>query len=197
MTRVVSVVLLVVGIGGGCSGGSSGGGGGALTCAWLASDNCWKMTLDDAAGCLPPTAETGVLSADNKTCTYASGAVVTFKTALVIPIPDQSSWNFTITKGGQDCLHYEDVGQGFKVVVGGHNTVTGAPSGLQGFGISCPDGTTASTSNALNLLNCDADGGAPLGGLPGRILSSSGTSFSFSLLRSSSSGEQQLFDCSP
>ena len=45
-----------------------------------------------------------LLSADDATCTYASGAVVTFTPPLVFPISTDTNWNFTISNGGQDCL---------------------------------------------------------------------------------------------
>ncbi len=59
----------------GC-GSSSKGSGGTLDCAWLAGDNCWKTTASAALSCLPPADATGTLSADNATCTYATGQVV-------------------------------------------------------------------------------------------------------------------------
>ena len=134
------------------------GGGSTLDCAWLAGDNnCWRATADEAAACLPPTTETGVLSADGKTCTYASGAQVTFTPALVVPVPDNMKWNFTITNSGADCLHFEST-NGFKLVVSGH-TVTEGRSGAAGIQISCPDGTTYANANALALLGCSADAG--------------------------------------
>ena len=78
------------------------------------------------------------VSADNATCTYASGAVVTFTPPLVFPISTDTNWNFTISNGGQDCLHYEDTGVGVKLAVGG-NMVTESASGALGLAIACPD----------------------------------------------------------
>lgn len=195
--RIVSIAMLVLAVGSGC-GGSSGGSSSTLDCAWLAGDNCWKMTANEAVACLPPTTETGTLSADNKTCTYASGSQVTFTPALVFPIPlDNPAWNFTITKGGADCLHFENPSDGFKLVVGGH-TVTEGRSGALGISVSCPDGTTATNANAINLLDCGADGGASLGGLPGNVSSSFSTSSSASVsvgLLGTSNDSLPLFDC--
>ena len=45
----------------------------AIDCDWLTGDNCWKTTGSQAIACLPSPAETGTLSADNTSCTYASG----------------------------------------------------------------------------------------------------------------------------
>jgi hypothetical protein len=189
--RIVLVVVVGLGVGFGCGG--SGGGASTLDCAWLGSDNCWKMTADDAAACLPPTTETGVLSADGKTCTYASGAQVTFTPALVLPVSNDADWNFTITNGGADCLHFENAMAGIKLVVGGH-TVSEGPFGVTGLRISCPDGTSYANANAFALLDCNADAGASFGGLPGNSWSSTDTSVSVGLI-GTSANSVPLFDC--
>jgi hypothetical protein len=134
-----------------------------------------------------------VLSADGKTCTYASGAQVTFTPALVLRIPDNADWNFTITNGGADCLHFENSKAGIKLVVSGH-TVTEGLSGAMGIRIACPDGTAYSNANALGLLDCNADAGVSLGGLPGNSGSSTATSVSVGLV-GTSAGSVPLFDC--
>lgn len=187
-------ILVAVAVGCGSSGG--GGGGASLDCAWLAGDNCWKTTASKATTCLPPSAESGVLSADNHTCTYASGAVVTFSPPLVLPIPNSPTWNFTITDGGQTCLHYQKTATGFSLTVGS-DTVTEESTGLLGIKLTCPGGMSYSNPSALDLFSCDADGGASFGGLPGDAWSSSGTNVAFGLIggSSTSSNELQLFDC--
>jgi hypothetical protein len=192
--RSVSIAMAVVAVGFGC-GGSSGGGSSSSTldCAWFASDNCWKTTADEALACLPPTTETGVLSADNKTCTYASGAQVTFTPALVFPLPLSPAWNFTITNGGADCLHFENPNDGFKLVVKGH-TVTEMRSGPAGLSVSCPNGTTYVNTNALSLFNCDPDGGLSLAGFPGEASFSTSTSVSVGLV-GTTHDSLPLFDC--
>ena len=187
--RIVLVVVVGLGVGFGC-GGSDGGL--PLDCAWLASDNCWKMTADDAAACLPPTTETGVLSADGKTCTYASGAQVTFTPALVLPASSGADWNFTITNGGADCLHFENSMAGIKLVVGGH-TVSEGPFGTAGLRIACPDGTSYANANAFALLGCNADAGASFG-LPGNSWSSTDTFVSVGLI-GTSANSFPLFAC--
>ena len=82
----------------GCGGGSSGGSSASLDCAYLASDNCWKTTAAAASSCLPAESEIGMLSADGSTCTFATGDVVTFTPALVLPLPTATTptWNFTV-----------------------------------------------------------------------------------------------------
>ena len=125
--RRLAVVAVMVAWGVGCSSGGSGSGGGALTCEWLAGDNCWKQTATAATACLPPTDEHGTLSDDGRTCTYASGAVITFASPLVFPLPDEPTWNFTVSNAGQTCLHYEDVNSHLRLVVG-DQTVTEAPT---------------------------------------------------------------------
>ena len=133
-----------------------------LTCEWLAGpDNCWKNTALMAMSCLPPSADTGTLSADNKMCTYPAGPTVTFTPAIVIPVPDDANWNFTITDaGGAACLHFEDAGMaGFKLVAGADQTVTVGLAGSVGEKITCPDGTSFAIANAFDLLSCPGGGG--------------------------------------
>jgi hypothetical protein len=193
----LGVMTMWVGLGCGSGGGGGGGGGGGavLDCAFLAGDNCWKTTASAATSCLPPETESGTLSADNKTCTYASGAVVTFATPLVVPPPNNPTWNFTVNAGGQECLHYEEATT-FKLTVGGQ-TVTEGSSGTLGLRISCPDGKSYTAANAFDLLSCGDDAGATFGGLPGSAWSFSGSRLIFGLLStsSSSSNELQVFDC--
>ena len=154
------------------------------------------MTASAATSCLPSSSDTGVLSADGKTCTYASGNVVTFTPALTLPLGDSPSWNFSVTASdGTACLSYQETANGpFTLTVHGQ-TVKEAQSGQLGLGLTCPDGTTYSNSNALSLLSC-GDGGF-LGALPGSAWSNSDSAVSFGLLSTSttSSDELQIFDC--
>jgi hypothetical protein len=177
---------------GGCGGGSSSGGG-TLDCAWLAGDNCWKTTLADAADCLPPDTETGVLSADGKTCTFTNGITIAFATPLAVPPPDQATFNFTVTNGGVECLHFENPQRSTKLVVKG-KTVQEGLAGATGLAVSCPDGTSFSNPNAFSLFMCGDDGGAGLGSIPGEGWSSGGTDVSFELL-GAAGGSQHIFTC--
>ena len=177
-----------------CSGGGGApgaGGGGTLDCAWLASNNCWKTTVAKAVSCLPDAAAQGTLDAANTTCSYASGHTVAFTPALVLPAPLSPKWNFTVSKAGAACLHYEDVSTGFKVTVGSE-TVTVRPVGELGVAVQCPDGKTYTASNAFALLSCGWDG--DLFDLPGNAWSSSDTSVSLSLLGTVADG-QPIFEC--
>jgi hypothetical protein len=174
----------------GCGGGGSSGGG--LDCAWLGGANCWKTTADEATACLPPTSAKGVLAADHKSCTYTTGETVTFTPAVELPPPDDATWNFTISKGGAECLHYENSKGNLKLVVMGH-TVTQTSSGL-GLSITCPDGTTQSNGNFISLLDCNADAGVSFGGVPGHFISSTEVSLSVALI-GTSANTLPLFDC--
>jgi len=186
----------------GC-GGSSGKAGGSLDCTYLASDtNCWKTTAATATACLPAQSEVGTLSADGKTCTYASGDVVTFTPPLVLPVSNSGTtmtWNFAITTGsGATCLTYKDDGNGNVTLnVQGETVKETTPGGL-GITLTCPDGTSYSNSNAFNLLSCpDASFLSSLPGV-GYSESSSGSSSSISLSLTGvagSYGSEPVFNC--
>jgi hypothetical protein len=189
------LVLGAVVIGGaGCGGSSSGSN--TLDCAYLASENCWKTTAAAASSCLPPSSETGVLSADRSTCTYASGDVVTFTPPLVLPLPSTPSWNFTVkTSSGASCLAYQDNGNGAISLTADGQTVKEATPGGLAIALTCPDGKTYSNQNAFTILSCP-DAGL-LGGLPGVGWSSSDTSVSLSLIGTSTSYSlgEAVFNC--
>ena len=191
--RLSLPILVAVSLGIACSSGGDGGStpSAALDCAWLEGNNCWKSTLAQAESCLPPASETGTLSADGKTCTYASGAVITFDSALVLPLPDDPAWNFTVTSGGQSCLRLEDGANGFSLTVKDLTfTETAAGNGMQ---VICPDQSTFAASNPFDLLTCDSDGGL-LAGLPGKAWSDTSTSISFNLI-GSAKGFTSIFRC--
>jgi hypothetical protein len=134
------------------------------------------------------------LSADKKTCTYAGGAVVTFGKALVLPLPNSPTWDFTVSSGGQACLRYVESDGGALMLTVGGKTFSEAPSGAMGLAITCPDGQRYATDNAFSLLAC---GGQFFGGLPGSAWSDTSTSLSFGLISTSTTSDQSLsvFDC--
>ena len=174
----------------GCGGGSSSK---SLDCAYLAGNNCWKTTVAEAATCLPAAGTTGELSADNSSCAYASGQTITFTPALVLPLASGfKDWNFTVTTGGQPCLHYEESSGGVQLTVGA-DAVSEMISGAAGIDLTCPDGTTYSNSNALALLNCP---GSTFGDLPGNTTSSGSTSVRFGLINTGTPSSVTVFDCS-
>lgn len=181
----------------GCGGGSSGGASASLDCAYLASDNCWKTTAAGATSCLPAESEIGTFSADGKTCTFATGDVVTFNPALVLPLPTATTptWNFTVkTSSGASCLAYQDDGNGaITLTVQGQTVKETTPGGLS-IALSCPDGKTYSNPNAFTILTCP-DAGL-FGDLPGLGWSSSATSVSVSLAGTSAAyGSIPVFNC--
>jgi len=144
-----------------------------------------------ATTCLPPDADTGTFNADNSTCSYATGEVVTFTPPIVLPTGTDLTWNFSIDDAnGQLCLHYQDNGStvGLTVV---NQTVTESPTGGLGMKITCPDGTSVQTANALNLLSCPSG----FTSLPGIGWSSSDTFISATITGTGDTG-LPVFDCS-
>ena len=178
----------------GCGGGDDGKGSGSLAgapldCAWLDGNNCWKTTVAAATSCVPDTSTRGTLSADGKTCTYASGTTIDFATPVVLPLDpeNQPDWNFTVTTGGQQCMSYESTeSSGLTLTVEGMSV----SEKDQGFGlqITCPDGSQYAASNGLDLFSCLLQDG------PGTIDSWSDTSVTLGLLDGSST-PPQVFDC--
>lgn len=162
-----------------------------MDCAWLASDNCWKTTVAAAAVCVPPDGETGVLSADGSSCTYASGASVAFHDPLVLPMDENvdTYWNFTQSQGGAQCVTFQDDASESVVL-----TVQGMTyrEKLVGFGVqvTCPDGSQFATDDAFALLECDHF----FDGSRAYAWSSSDTSSSFSLVNGSN-GQVNVFSC--
>jgi hypothetical protein len=193
--RLSFALLAAVPLGIGCSGDGNGNSSpsGSLDCAWLAGNNCWKSTLSQAESCLPPTSESGTFSADMKSCTYASGAVVTFDPALVLPVPDDPIWSFTVTSGGQPCLRFQDTSDSSFTLIVGNGTFTESAAGFA-LVVTCPDQTTFSSSNPLDLLSCPSDGGSLFGGLPGKAWSDTPTRVVFSLI-GAAKGSVGIFNC--
>ena len=189
--RLSFALLVAVPLAIGCSSGGDGVPTARLDCAWLAGNNCWKSTLSQAESCLPPKGESGTFSADMTSCTYASGAVASFDTALPWPLPDDPLWAYTMTSGGQECLRFRDAADGFTLTVNGQTVVVSAADST--LAVSCPDQTIFSSSNAFELLNCPTDGGL-LGGLPGVAWFDTSTSVSFSLI-GAANGSTNIFFC--
>lgn len=179
--------LLVIALLGACGGGTSEG----LDCEYLASDeNCFKVTASSAASCVPPDDEFGVLAADNASCTYSTGHVITFSPALILPLDFDHHWNFEVTSPDGPCLAYQDDDDGFQLTVLGE--VVSEELVGQGLELSCPDGSVVGNSNALGLLSCP-DGN--FGGLPGNTSSSGVSSVFFGLLNTGSAETLKVFDC--
>jgi hypothetical protein len=181
-------IALVVCVLAGCSSNKN------LDCAYLASENCWKTTAAEAMSCLPPDGAVGVLAADNGSCTYATGQVVTFSPALTLPLPGsgKNDWNFSLATNGAQCLHYQEDSGGFSLTVG-KDTVSEMEQSPMGIELVCPNGQGYSNSNALSLLSCP---GGMFSTLPGNATSSTSTSVSFSLINTDSANAVTVFDCS-
>jgi hypothetical protein len=123
-----------------------------LDCAWASGNNCWKTAIATAASCLPPSAQQGTFSGDGKTCTYASGTVVTFAG----PLGQGSIPSFTVTSGSKMCL-------GFQMsAIGGIEVTLTTPGGALTYAvekasgtvtITCPDGAMFS-GLAASLSGC-------------------------------------------
>ena len=158
-----------------------------LDCAWLASENCWKTTAAAAASCLPAAAGSGVLSADDLTCTYADGHVVTAPMSLLsLGMP-----SFTVTTGGQACLAWQS-GSGAISMTTAAGTVTLTNNGST-ITISCPDGSSVSSSDAVaELQTCEPDAGP--GSLPGHRATSGSTAASF-WISGTDGGELLAYTC--
>src|SRR4051794_34742360 len=129
--------------------------GAPLDCAWLASENCWKTLVSDARSCVPPADEIGVLAADGRSCTYASGASVDFRLPLALPLDSTTSapWYFTQDSSGDECVRFDSRTQEeFTLSVQGETFVEKS----HGFAlqVTCPNGAHYATEDGLGLLSC-------------------------------------------
>jgi len=176
VSPAVGVALLLL-----ACGGSSSSSTGGLTCAWLqGSSNCWRSTAAAASSCLPASGDTGKLSADLKTCTYTTGQVVTFTPALTLPLPQNPTFDFSITSGGKACFSLQQPSQtSFSQTTSAGTSSVDVTAGSEV--VSCPNGSSVSASEQQALQDISCDGGI-FGGLPGTGWGSSATSVSFALL---------------
>jgi hypothetical protein len=154
LMRDVMAACVVLGLVGGIGCGSDPPD--TLTCEWLAAeDNCWKTTVRAAVSCLPPEADSGALSADNATCTYPGGHVISFNPPADLAGDDSPIGSFTVTSpAGGTCVAYQELGDnGFSLTVSGTQTFRETTSGFA-LDVTCPDGTSYHNGNAFNLLDC-------------------------------------------
>lgn len=156
------------------------------------STNCWRTFVKTVDDCLTDDSggEAGVhprgtMSADAKTCTYASGRTVTFAldprvTSTGSTSPDR---DFTVTVNGNTCLHFVRNAGGMSFT-GPGGTLTEDKNGT----LTCPDGSRHGIGyGALNCLDA-----AFAGGLPGYVSSSSSNSWLVEL----SGAAKPAYDCS-
>ena len=165
--------------------------GAPLDCAWFTRENCWKTLVSDARSCVPPADETGVLTADGRSCTYESGASVDFALPLALPLASTASppWYFTQSANGDECVRFDSrKQQEFTLSVQGQTFVERS----RGFALqmTCPDGTQYATDNGPALLGCTDY----LSNAPGHAWSSSDTSVNFALL-TGHGDTLTVFDC--
>lgn len=166
--------------------------GAPLDCAWLASENCWKTLVAQAASCVPKAGERGTLSADGSACTYASGTDVDFHVPAVLPLDSTTSppWDFTQSLAGDECVSFDSsVADEFTLTVAGMTYREKTTSlALQ---VTCPDGTRYAAADGLELFNCsDYASDAP-----GHTWFPSDTAANFSLLTGHGDA-LTVFDCS-
>ncbi|HLK94053.1 MAG TPA: hypothetical protein VKZ18_29440 [Polyangia bacterium] len=160
----LSVMMCLAACGG--TGGGSPAKVGTLDCAFLASDNCWKMTAAAAVPCLPAASEVGIFSADGTTCTYASGEVITFIQPLVLPLSQAGIFDLTV-KGsdGTTCLAYQDDGFGNITLTVQGQTVRRLTNTYEtATTLQCPDGTSYQNEKLFSPYVCLDAGDV---GLPG------------------------------
>ena len=135
----------------------------ALTCELLEDpDNCWAEAAALAAACLPPASETGVLSADRASCTFADGTRILFDVPLPDFTDDLESFGFTIESGGAECASFVDTfANRMELEAGGQLVISQLHAGSQ-FELRCGDGQSY-TSDFDLLFDC-APGSQPTDG---------------------------------
>jgi hypothetical protein len=152
-----------------------------LDCAWIVGDNCWKAMAARAAGCLPPGAESGILSSDLRSCTYAGGAIVRFEASVPLMASPPRVFQFDLTNAGQSCFTFDQDDAGFAVTVANQTVTSSWPGGME-MSVTCPDGTTYATMDAPALQSCIADPSTSFGGVPGYAYSGGAFDASFGLV---------------
>ena len=149
---IVGVVLLCH-----CGGTNNGGGGetSTLTCAWLQGDNCWTEMLGTRERVHGSRA--GALATDRASCSYASGARVTFASAVPVSVQDYD-WRFDVRNGATLCVGLEEDGDNFAVQTTDGKLSYEVTDG-NGVRITCPNGARFEAPYAVALLtSCGAQG---------------------------------------
>ncbi len=146
------------------------------------------VTEIEACAGTTQSGEQGTLNSAGTLCTYASGRTITFNVPLVVGT-DQQSRDFTLTVGGQQCLHYVETSDGSMTITGPSGKVLHEVASSQSGSatLSCPDGSTYQ-GDATSIMSClDAAFG---GGLPGISTSESTNSSELGLL-----GDGTIYSC--
>ncbi len=160
-SSVIAALAACLGLGLACGGSGSTGSdagspGGGFDCALVNGSNCGKTTVAAAASCLPPSTAKGTLSADGKTCTYASGTVIDFTPPVVIG-PGANVTGFTLTTGGSQCLQYHSSTGGAVFTTSAGTVSLAVTPDRQTLTLTCPNGTAysgpvAALSACANML---------------------------------------------
>jgi hypothetical protein len=131
------------------------------------------------------------VSADTRTCSYVDGTSIAFSNPLSGVEDDNYVWDFSVTRQGQDCLTFKELGatgdDGFLLRTAS-GEVREEAVGLDAV-VSCPSGERVRV-DFMTAFSC-------LDKLPGIAWSDSttnGLSASVSLLGGASN--EQLFSCS-
>lgn len=163
-----------------------------LTCAWLASDNCWKEAIRDVQACAP--AQSGRFDGSALTCSFSSGEQVRLDEPMSFTSSQPYLWSFELTDASGSCMSFETASGGggstFYLATGlGEVTVDESGASLS---VSCPDGVTYQIDDTSELFDtCDSG----LEFLPGIESLRSASTATFSL-SGGANGSVQVFSCS-
>ena len=160
-----------------------------IGCDWFSGDNCWKASLEAAAGCFHADDDKGVLAADGRSCTFPDGTEISFHETVDLAHLDTMRWDFSITSNGQFCLSFREPDaetRELETVLGTYREEV-INSGLQ---YTCPSGQRYKVLRANNLLSCD-DWKSILPGVQ-VLWSETGLSFSF---KGGPQGTTSVFAC--
>ena len=160
-----------------------------LTCEYLEDpENCWAEAAAEAAACLPPSTETGVLAADRGSCTFTDGTRIIFDGPLPDRTEDLESFGFTIESGGATCAGFVDTfSNRMELTAGGRTVVSQLHPGSR-FELDCGDGRSYQSDFGL-LFDC-APGSQPTDGF-----SVSPDLVTFMIISVNTPGD--LFRCAP
>jgi hypothetical protein len=143
--RIIRLFSFSLALAVGCGGGN-GPAGNPIDCNWLSGPNCYQSTFSPAFGCLPNAM--GKLSADGKTCTFASGQIITFDSPVTVPLPSGALVSFTLTTGGgTQCLKAtQSSADSFTLTTSAGTFVWTAGGGAAS--AVCPDGSSYAGSGS-------------------------------------------------
>ncbi len=175
----------------GCDGDADELPGEEIDCLWFeAVDNCWKESLEGAAGCLPAADTHGTLAADGTRCTYADGVEVIFTNPVNLQDLVGFDWDFSVRRAGDDCLTFRLPDARLWTLETALGTYRMYGKGYD-VGIECPDGTQFKVTTPGLLQLCDEDH------MPSYLPSWDATGLAFALGGVGPARSQLIFDCRP